>query len=141
MPHYVVSACLAGKNCRYDGKSSPNDYVHELVASGQAIPLCPEELGGLSTPRTPCEIVNDKIMTKQGVDYTDAFILGAQKALMLAKKEGCRAAILKSRSPSCGRDFVYDGTFSKTLVAGQGVWAKMLLEAGFEIFSEEDLPS
>ncbi len=141
MYKYVVSACLAGYFCRYDGKSSPCKYVLELMTEGKAFPLCPEMLGGLPTPRFPAEIYAGKILTAQGKDVSTFFYEGAQKALLLAQKLGCNAAILKTRSPSCARDEIYDGTFSKILIKGQGIWAKSLQEAGFKLYTEEDLPS
>ncbi len=144
---YVVSACLAGQACRYDGKSNVCPEVQRLVEQGRALPVCPEVLGGLPTPRAPSEIVTRSpqgvalsVMTKNGHDVTQAFVLGAQKALELAQVAGCTVAIVKSRSPSCGACGVYDGSFSKTLISGQGVWASLLREAGFTLFTEEDAP-
>ncbi len=138
---YVVSACLAGIACRYDARAMHCPEVLMLVAEGRALAVCPEVLGGLATPRTPSEIVHEKVITKDGQDVTTPFMRGAQKALQRALKKGCTAAILKSRSPSCGRDSVYDGTFTGTLVSGQGVFAKMLQDAGLRIYTEEDLPT
>ena len=124
---YVVSACLAGEPCRYDGGCSPCPAVQRLIRAGQALPVCPETLGGLPTPRVP----------KDGTDVTDAFTRGAEEALRLAQENGCTAAILKARSPSCGSGEVYDGTFTGTSVSGEGVFARMAREAGFEIWNEE----
>ncbi len=147
---YVVSACLAGEACRYDGRDNLCVAVQTLVAQGNALPVCPEVLGGLPTPRMACELcpavlggyapLQKKVFNRCGQDMTDAFVLGARKALHLAQEAGCTAAIIKSRSPSCGALAVYDGTFSKKLVAGQGVWAHMLSEAGFTLYTEEKLP-
>lgn len=137
---FVVSACLAGIPCRYNGKCSPCPEVMQLVNEGRALPLCPECLGGLSVPRFPCENVKGKILNTQGEDCTDAYSLGAQKALQLTLEYGATAAIVKSRSPSCGFTYIYDGTFSKKLIAGDGVWAGALRQAGIALYSEECLP-
>ncbi len=141
MPVYVVSACLAGVLCRYDGGHNSCDFVVELVRQGYALALCPEVLGGLPTPRNPCEIQGGLICSNYGQNFTHEFSKGAKIALEQSLAAGCSKAILKTRSPSCGRDSIYDGTFSRKLVQGQGVWAKLLQENGFEIFTEEDLPT
>ena len=127
---YVVSACLAGEHCRYDGGSSPCEAVMELVREGRAVPVCPETLGGLPTPRTPAEI-------RDGRDVSEAFARGAAEALRRALAEGCDAAILKARSPSCGAGMVYDGTFTGRRVPGEGVFARMVREAGLPVETEE----
>ncbi len=137
---YVVSACLAGHFCRYDGRSHPCALVIRLVQSKLAVPLCPECLGGLETPRIPCECRDGRVISRDGRDMTEFFAHGAAVALELAKKEGCRAAILKSRSPSCGFGLIYDGSFRGTLCRGEGVWAALLRRAGFALFSEDNLP-
>lgn len=137
MPRFVVSACLAGKNCRYDGGSNPCSEVIRLVQTGEALPVCPEELGGLPIPRPACEQCGDRIVNKEGNDCTDKFVRGAEKALRLAKKAKCTEAILKARSPSCGVNGIYDGTFSKVIVPADGVFAAMLRRAGFRIRSED----
>lgn len=138
---YVVSACLAGIPCRYDGRSNLRPEVSRLVASGQAIPVCPEELGGLPTPRIPCEQRNGRIISSQGKDVTSAFTAGAEAALYVAEEYGCTAAILKARSPSCGCGRIYDGTFTHTLTDGDGVFAALLRRKHFELFTEESFPS
>ncbi len=140
MPPYVVSACLAGIACRYNAKCYTCEAVQKLVLQGKALALCPEVLGNLSTPRKPVELLGGRVLDKFGQDYTQAFIYGAKKALELCKHSGCHTAILKTRSPSCGRDFIYDGTFSGNLVAGQGFFAKLLQEHNIKIYTEEDLP-
>ncbi len=139
-PRYIVSACLAGIACRYDGRANTCAAVVQMVAEGRAVAACPECLGGLPTPRMPSEIVHGKVMTRDGHDVTRFFRLGAQAATDLARQQGCTAAILKSRSPSCGYGQVYDGTFSKGLCEGDGIWAAQLRQAGFALFSEECLP-
>lgn len=135
----LCSACLLGVRCRYDGKSKPNEKVLILASRETLIPVCPEQLGGLSTPRTPAEQKGDRVVTKHGDDVTENFKLGAQQALELAKVFGCKEAILKQRSPSCGCGQIYDGTFSGTIVEGDGVTAKLLKENGITVKTEEDL--
>lgn len=134
---YVVSACLAGEPCRYDGGSSPCEAVMELVREGRAVPVCPETLGGLPTPRTPAEIRDGRVIMRDGRDVTEAFARGAGEALRRALAEGCDAAILKARSPSCGAGTVYDGTFTGRRVPGEGVFARMAREAGLAVETEE----
>lgn len=136
IPKIVVSACLAGQNCRYDGGSSPCTAVIRLVEKGIALPLCPEQLGGLPTPRPPCELRNGEVWSRNE-NYSAAFQRGADRALRLAQDARCTVAILKTRSPSCGADGIYDGTFSKRLVPGEGLWARALRQAGFHIYTEE----
>ncbi|MGE9984377.1 DUF523 domain-containing protein [Desulfovibrio sp. SGI.169] len=139
-PLYVVSGCLAGLACRYDGGSNPCAAVIRLVEEGRAVPVCPESLAGLSVPRLPCELAGGRVLSQDGRDLTESFLRGAQLALSAAQRCGCTAAILKSRSPSCGFGQIYDGTFSRRLCPGEGIWARLLREAGFALFSEERLP-
>lgn len=120
----IVSACLAGIPCNYRGESKPNSQIINLVSLGKAIPVCPECLGGLSTPRPAAGRKEDKIITKDGLDVTAEFSAGAQAVLRIAKENGCKLAILKARSPSCGRD---------------GITTQLLIENGIEVKSEEDL--
>ena len=129
----VVSACLAGVNCNYEGKNSENEMIVELVKKGEAIMVCPEQLGGLTTPRTPAEIVNGKVFTKDGIDVTEAFRRGAAEVLNICKKFHCQKAILKSNSPSCGRGRIYNGEFSGILVDGDGITARLLEENGIGV--------
>jgi uncharacterized protein YbbK (DUF523 family) len=130
-------------NCRYDGKDSMNEKVLELVNQGKAIPICPEQLGGLSTPRISCELVNQpgdrKIINKEGNDRTEEFRLGAERTLAIAKALGVKKAIMKSKSPSCGCGQIYDGTFSGTLIQGNGMAVELLLRSGIEVITEKDL--
>jgi len=135
----IVSACLAGLHCRYDGGEKSNDEVIRLVAEGKAIPVCPEQLGGLSTPRLPCEIVNGKVMRKDGMDVTAEFERGAQDALTLAKLAGAKSAILKAKSPSCGAGRIYDGSFSGSVIPGDGLFANLCRQNGISLQTEEDL--
>jgi uncharacterized protein YbbK (DUF523 family) len=131
----IVSACLAGVNCSYRGGNSESNYVTELVKKGGAILVCPEQLGGLSTPRSPAEIKNGKVFTKEGCDVTDAFIRGANEVLNIAKKYNCKRAILRANSPSCGCGKIRDGNFNGTLIDGDGITAALLKENGIEITS------
>lgn len=133
---YIVSGCLAGLCCRYDGGDNADERVMELVAEGRAIPVCPEQQGGLSTPRPACEIIDGKVVNNEGKDVTENFMRGAEEALKLAKLAGSKKAILKARSPSCGIGRIYDGTFSGKLIEGDGCFAAMLRREGFELETE-----
>ena len=126
----IVSACLAGFPCRYDGKARPCAQVVELVRAGKAIPVCPEQLGGLPTPRTSCEIREGRVVDAEGYDRTEVFRRGARAVLQIAQTYGATEALLQSRSPSCGSGWIYDGSFTKTLTAGDGVTARLLKENG-----------
>jgi len=133
----LVSACLLGTPCRYDGSGKADARLLKLGAKRQLIPVCPELLGGLPTPRPPAERVGARILDQSGADVTAAYLRGAQETLRLARLLGCKTAILKARSPSCGAGQIYDGTFSGTLVAGQGVTAALLSQNGVTVFTEE----
>ncbi|WP_319469223.1 DUF523 domain-containing protein [uncultured Pseudodesulfovibrio sp.] len=135
----IVSACLAGIRCRYDGNNNTSEAVLDLVRKGDAIPFCPEVFGGLTTPRPCCELQNGRVIDTDGVDRTDAFLRGAEEGLKLARLAGCTEAVLKANSPSCGCGRVYDGTFSGNRIPGNGVFAELLLANGFTIRTEEDL--
>lgn len=135
----IVSACLAGVSCCWDGESRPNEKVIKLVKGGKAVPVCPEQLGGLPTPRAPAEQKGNKVFTKDGVDVTDEFVRGAEEGLKIAKLLTCKEAILKARSPSCGCGKVYDGTFTGNLINGNGVFARLLKQNGVKIISDENL--
>ena len=145
----LVSACLAGRACRYDGAANPDDEVARLVAEGRAVLVCPEEDGGLGTPRPPAEIVGGdghdvldgtaKVVTRGGADVTDAYVKGARLALAAAREAGATEALLKARSPSCGRGAIYDGSFSRTIRTGDGVTVALLAREGVRIRTEEDL--
>ena len=135
----ICSACLLGVNCRYDGNAKPDEKVLKLAKEEILIPICPEQLGGLSTPRKPAEQQGEKVITKDGEDVTENFNRGGQQVLRIAKLLNIKTAILKQRSPSCGCGKIYDGTFSETIVVGDGVIAKLLKENGIEILTEDDL--
>lgn len=135
----IVSACLAGVPCRFDGLSKSYERIKELVKNEKTILVCPEQLGGLTTPRVPSEIKGEKVFSKTGTDVTAQFNRGAEITLALAKEYGCKSAILKSRSPSCGKGKVYDGSFSGRLIAGNGFTADLLLKNGIEVLTEEEI--
>lgn len=129
----LVSACLIGRPCRYDGKHQLREEVTVLHEEGLTIAVCPEEMGGLSTPRAPAERIGDKVMDKNGKDVTAEYKCGAQKALEIALKFGVKEAMLKSKSPMCGCGRIYDGTYSGKTIEGNGVLAEMLINAGIEV--------
>jgi uncharacterized protein YbbK (DUF523 family) len=138
---YIVSACLVGVNCRYDGQNVPDKALEELFKSGKAIPICPELLGGLPCPRACCEITETpdgvrKVLGKSNKDFTHEFELGAIKTLELCKALDITSAILKFRSPSCGYGKIYDGTFSGTIINGNGITADLLAQNGVKILNE-----
>ncbi|MBQ8547877.1 MAG: DUF523 domain-containing protein [Lachnospiraceae bacterium] len=137
----LVSACLLGVNCRYNGVPKEDREVKELLNREDItlIPVCPEQSGGLPTPRTPSERKGDGVFSSEGEERTETFIRGAQEALRLAKLYGCEAAILKERSPSCGNKEIYDGSFSRTVVPGEGVTAELLQQNGVKVFGESEL--
>jgi uncharacterized protein YbbK (DUF523 family) len=139
MEKYLVSACLAGVNCTYGGKSNLHPKVVELFQAGRAYLICPEQLGGLPTPRTPAEILGNRVIMKDGRDVTFNFIKGAHEALRLAKLLNIKKAILKQRSPSCGYGQIYDGSHTGKIVSGNGITAELFLKNGIEIVSEEQL--
>lgn len=135
----VVSKCLIGVPCRMDGKSKLIPEIKALVDRGEAVAVCPEVLGGLPTPRTPSERQPDgRVVDQKGEDVTEAFVRGAEEALAICRAHGCTCAILKSRSPSCGKGIIYDGTFTRTRVPGSGVFAQMLLDEGVRVVTEEE---
>lgn len=132
----LVSACLLGVCCRYDGASKPNEAVLKLLERHTLIPICPEQLGGLATPRPPAERQGDAVRTQSGADVTEQYRRGAEEALRLCRIYGCQAAVLKERSPSCGAGAVYDGTFSGSLIHGDGVTAELLKANGIPVYGE-----
>lgn len=140
MEKLLVSACLLGECCRYDGKSKPCEAVIKLAEKYELIPVCPEQLGGLSTPRPPSEMQGDgRFINTEGNDVTANYRRGAEKALAIAVKNGCKRAVLKEKSPSCGVHKRYDGTFTGTLILDSGITASLLRENGITVLSEEDL--
>ena len=136
-PALLVSACLLGTTCNHEGKHSRRATVEALAETHRLFPICPEACGGLSTPRGAAERVGDRVMNSNGDDVTDAYARGASAAVALAQAVGATRAVLKARSPSCGSAQVYDGSFSRTLRAGEGVTAEALRAAGIEVVDEE----
>lgn len=144
----LVSACLLGTNCKYSGGNNLTPKVLELMKEHKIIPFCPEELGGLLTPREPCEIQNgagkevlegkSRVLNIKGEDVTEQFVKGAKETLDLAKKHSCPVAVLKAKSPSCGCGTIYDGSFSGNLKEGSGVTAQLLLDNEIVVMTEKD---
>ena len=135
----LVSACLLGVRCRYDGKSKPHPAVERLMEQHTLIPVCGEILGGLPTPRVSAERQGERVVTADGRDVTAAYRRGAEEVLRLAERYGCTAAILKERSPSCGSGRIYDGTFTGTLTDGWGVTAELLRDHGICVIGESEV--
>ena len=140
MEKIIVSACLLGEACRYDGKSKPCEKVIALSEKYELIPVCPEVFGGLSTPRPPSEMQADgRFINSSGEDVTENYRTGAKSTLRIALQNGCKLAVLKEKSPSCGVHCRYDGSFTRTLVPESGITASLLRENGITVLSEEDL--
>ena len=135
----LCSACLLGIKCRYDGKSKSDEKVIELSKKEVLIPVCPEQLGGLPTPREPSEQKGNNVITQSGKDVTESFLRGAEEVLKLAKLLNIKEGILKQKSPSCGCGKIYDGTFSKNLIKGDGITTALLKRNGIKVITEENL--
>lgn len=142
-PKILISSCLVGENVKYDGG---NNALHVKILEqwkqeGLLVPLCPEVLGGLSVPRSPCEVIEgtQTVICKSGEDVSAEFAKGAKESLRIAQEEGVCMAILKARSPSCGKNIIYDGTFTSKRVNDSGITCKLLQESGVVVFSEEEL--
>ena len=135
----LVSACLLGMHCRYDGGGKLCPEILALGEKHQLLPLCPELMGGLPIPRPPAERQGERIVDRLGRDVTGEFQQGAQQVLRLARLWGAEAAVLKERSPSCGKDEIYDGSFQGRLVPGQGILARYLREAGLPVYGETEI--
>ena len=135
----LVSACLLGKNCKYNGGNNLNQNVLDFIEGHEVIGVCPEQLGGLSTPRLPAEIVEGVVTNKEGISVDAEFRKGAQEALAAAMENKVDLAILQSRSPSCGVKEIYDGSFCGKKIKGQGVFAKLLSAHGIEVLDAEDV--
>lgn len=136
----MVSACLIGENCKYNGKNNKNEKVLALLEGNEVIPICPEVMGGLPTPRVPAEVVRDVVTTRDGRVVDQEFRRGARLSLAIAQREKPDLIILQSRSPSCGARQRYDGTFTGTLIDRPGVTAELLIENGFQPVDVGDLP-
>lgn len=135
----LVSACLLGHACRYDGQSKPHAGVAELLKKHTLVPICPEVQGGLPTPRPPAEIQGDRVINSEGRDVTDFYQRGAQAALELARILGADTAVLKQRSPSCGSGTIHNGKFDGGLIDGWGVAARLLRDNGITVYGEDDI--
>ena len=135
----LVSACLLGCACRYNGKSKPHDGVLSLAEKHTLIPICPEIYGGLPTPRLPSEISGGRVINSGKTDVTAEYEKGASESLKLAKITNCSVAVLKAKSPSCGKGKVYDGSFSRTLKSGDGITAKLLISNGIKVITEDEI--
>lgn len=142
---YIISSCLLGNNCKYDGSNNENQRVIEFYQNHSCCTVCPETMGGLTNPREPAEIKGDRIIDRDGLDRTQEFEFGAERAwehvLKQAerRRENIEGAILKANSPSCGNGRIYDGTFSKTLINGDGIFVKILKEKNIKIISEKEI--
>ncbi len=141
METILVSACLLGEKCKYSGESNYCQEVVDFLKStgAEIIPVCPEVLGGLPTPRMPAEIRDERVITEDGRDVTEEYIKGAGETLKIAREKNCRRAVLKDRSPSCGSGFIYDGNFAKKLIPGDGMTVRLLKEAGISVCGESGL--
>ena len=135
----LVSACLLGLRVRYDGKSKPCEAVIRLMEQHELIPVCAEVFGGLPSPRVPAERVGDRVITRDGRDVTQEYVRGAEEIARLARMYGCTHAILKEKSPSCGKSMIYDGTHTGTLTGGNGVLAELLMEMGVKVVGETQI--
>lgn len=138
-PNLLISECLCGVCCRYDGDHNRIECLEELKNVYNLVPVCPEVLGGLLTPRPPAERVGNRVQTKNGVDVTEQFKRGAALVLAIAIEKNCRCALLKAKSPSCGYGELYDGTFTRTLVNGVGVTSELLLQHDIQIYTEKNV--
>ena len=139
MAKIIVSSCLLGCNCRYDGKNCENKEIIELAKTHTLIPICPEQMGGLTTPRQPSERVKDRVINKIGEDVTEQYERGAGIAYRLASINDCHYAILKAKSPACGTGLIYDGTFTGGKVEGNGVCSELFQKMGIKVFTEEEI--
>ncbi len=135
----LVSACLLGVACRYDGKSKPNNDVTALMDKYNLIPFCPEVTGGLPTPRHPSEIVGNRVLNDIGEDVTAQYKKGAEEALRIAKMYNCKYAILKEKSPSCGKGKIHNGKFDNGYIEGNGITAKLFMENGITVLGESEV--
>lgn len=139
MKKVLVSACLLGQSCRYDGESKPHEAAKKLAECCHVIPVCPEIMGGLPTPRTPAERCGERVMNRDGEEVTAQYCRGAEETLRLARLLDCDTAILKEKSPSCGSREIYDGSFTKSLRPGFGVTAELLKENGIRVIGESQI--
>lgn len=136
----AVSACLLGHNCKYSGGNNRSQKVLDYIAGHEVIPVCPEVAGGLSTPRVPVELKDGRAINREGEDVTEFFHKGVEKTMATLTQEQIDLAILQPRSPSCGCKQIYDGTFTKTLINGKGMFAQALADAGIPLMDGNDVP-
>lgn len=134
----MVSACLLGDNVKYNEGNNQNNELIEFLQNHEVFKVCPEVMGGLKVPRIPAEIVNDKVINQEGMDVTDNYENGAKKVLKIVQDNNIKIAILKKNSPSCGSNYIYDGTFSHKLIKGDGITTKLLKENGIKVFNEDN---
>jgi uncharacterized protein YbbK (DUF523 family) len=135
----LVSACLLGECCKYNGGNNLNEDVLSLQKYFELVPICPECFGSLPTPREPSEIKDGRVYSKSGCDVTDNFISGAEQSLYIARESNCPVAVLKERSPSCGYGKIYDGSFTGTLCDGNGITADLLSKNDIQVFGENNV--
>ncbi len=135
----IVSACLLGENCKYDSGNNRNEALLEMLAGHEIIPVCPEVAGGLPVPRIPVEIVNGRAVNRNGDDVDEAFRKGAEKVLEITEREKPDLIVLQSRSPSCGVNEIYDGSFTGKKIQGHGIFADLAVSAGYKVIDVEDL--
>ncbi len=139
MEKLLISACLLGVNCKYNGKNNYNELVTKLKEKYELIPICPEVMGGLSIPRDPSEIIGDKVISNKGLDVTKEYQMGANMSLNTALKLNVKKALLKDGSPSCGKNYIYDGTFTKTKIDGMGITTRLFVENDILIYTENNI--
>lgn len=139
MEKLLISACLMGYDCRYKGDNCKLENLAKLKEKYILIPVCPEQLGGLSTPRLPGERVENKVLASNGADITEEYALGADIAVDIAHKNGVKRCIMKANSPSCGKGIIYDGTFSGHKIPGNGVTVEKLINDGFIVYTENEI--
>lgn len=138
-PRLLVSACLLGENCKYNGGNNKNDSVIKLKDSFELVAVCPECFGGLKIPRVPNEIIDGRAVSQNGEDFTAEYEKGARRTLYIAEETGAELALLKERSPSCGKGVIYDGSFSGRLTEGNGITAALLIKSGIRVFGESEI--
>lgn len=137
----AVSACLLGHNCKYNGKNNLDSRLAHFLEDQDVLPFCPEMEGGLPTPRTPCEIVQEKVLDLEGSDRTEAYRRGAEHAADRILEQGIEHVIVQPRSPSCGKNQVYDGTFTGTLIPGSGIFCRLAQVKGLQVWEPEEILS
>lgn len=138
-PKLLISACLCGENTKYNGKNNLIKEIDLLKTIFDFVLICPEVMGGLPIPRDPSEIKGTSVISSKGVNVTEAYQVGAQMALKLAKEQHIKVALLKEKSPSCGKNEIYDGTFTGTRIKGLGITTKLLVQNGISVYNELEI--